>query len=345
MYKRFGIYTIVAIYFLILVGGIVRSTGAGMGCPDWPKCFDTWIPPTNETQLPEGYAEKLVEQRKKKNERFEKLMNVLGFESVIHSSSSHNLYEKIYFNVTKAWIEYINRVIGVIIGFLIFITFILSFPFYKKDKRIFFFSLLAFLLVILQAFLGAVVVSSNLLPGLISVHMVLALVIVCMLIYTVYLSRLDGQTIVPNIKKGQINLIIILSMAMMLFQLLLGVNVREAIDTIAREMGYAYRDTWIEKLDVSFLIHRSFSLLILGTHILLAYIMKKHQEHISKLPYVAMIVMILLEVITGACMAYFAIPKFLQPMHLLFANLIIGVQFYVLLELNVRIKKYDVTLG
>ena len=78
---------------------------------------------------------------------------------------------------------------------------------------------------------------------------------------------------------------------MMLFQLLLGVDVRESVDMIAREMGYAHRNTWIEKLDVSFWIHRSFSLLILGIHVLLVFMMKKHQNYISKLPYLVMILM------------------------------------------------------
>ncbi|MCP4521257.1 MAG: heme A synthase [Cytophagales bacterium] len=345
MYKRFGIYTIVAIYFLILVGGIVRSTGAGMGCPDWPRCFDEWVPPTDESQLPANYAEKLTEQRKKKNERFEKLMTSLGFESVIHSSS-HNIYENIYFNVTKAWIEYVNRVIGVIIGLFIFITFLLSFSYLKESKRIFFLSLLAFVLVVVQAFLGAVVVSSNLLPGLISVHMLLALIIVGILIYTVYLANAVQKPLVPIVVKRKLNLLILISMVCMLAQLLLGVDVREGIDVIAKEMNYVGRHTWIEKLDVSFLIHRSFSLFILATHLLLAYWVKKNREHFSSsFSYYAIVVMIVLEILSGAGMAYFAIPKFLQPLHLLLANLIIGLQFYVLLELNVRIKNYRVTLS
>ncbi len=345
MYQRFGTYTIIAIYFLILIGGVVRSTGAGMGCPDWPKCFDTWIPPTDEAQLPSNYAERLTEQRKKKNERFEKLMTTLGFGSVIHSSSSHNVYENIYFNVTKAWIEYLNRIVGVIIGLLIFITLLLSFSLWRKDKRIFWFSLLAFILVIIQAFLGAVVVSSNLLPGLISVHMVVALVIVCLLIFAVYLSRDTYTPLVPIVQKRKLNIIVVTSMVMMLIQLLLGVDVREGIDTIAREMNYADRNTWIEKLDVSFLIHRSFSLLILGSHVFLAYMIKKNEGHISSnKPYQLLVIFIFLEIVTGACLAYFSIPKFLQPIHLLLATLIIGLQFYVLLKLNVRIKNYSVTL-
>ena len=63
-FKRLSFTTLIAVYFLILVGGVVRSTGSGMGCPDWPKCFGTWVPPTSVDQLPDNYEKEYLDNRK-----------------------------------------------------------------------------------------------------------------------------------------------------------------------------------------------------------------------------------------------------------------------------------------
>ena len=48
-----------ATYLLIVIGGIVRVTGSGLGCPDWPTCFGSWIPPLRADALIE-YSHRLV---------------------------------------------------------------------------------------------------------------------------------------------------------------------------------------------------------------------------------------------------------------------------------------------
>lgn len=303
-FRAMGLLTIFVVYTLILVGGVVRTTGSGMGCPDWPTCFGQWIPPVSESELPANYQQIYADRG----------------------------YLETEFNVTKTWIEYANRLLGVTTGFLILLTVGFSYRFLKIDKPVFYFSVAAFILVAFQGWLGSRVVASNLMPGLITAHMITAQVIVGLLIYAIVRSQKD---ILATVRIGAVPkvfpLVLKVVMGMTLLQMTMGTQVREAVDIIAHQMDYGSREQWIERLPIIFLVHRSFSSLILFTNLWLVWRLIKSVDRSSLLYRLAFVLLglVVATILLGVVMDRLHVPAFAQPFHMWLASLIFGTQFFI----------------
>jgi cytochrome c oxidase assembly protein subunit 15 len=337
-FRRTSLVTVIAVYFLILVGGIVRSTGSGMGCPDWPKCFGSVIPPTSVDQLPKNYQEIYLEKRIAKNERFSATLEKLGFEeTAAEIANDKSILVEEEFNATKTWIEYINRLIGVVIGLLILLTVWRSIKLYTLDKWITIHSILSLVLVLFTGWIGSIVVSTNLLPWMITFHMLLALVLVGLLIYAHFRSGLLlEEKIQSQYIPKKVEVFLLLGMVLMVIQVILGTQVREQIDVISSSLGGLLREEWVDRVGLNFLIHRSFSLVLLGIHVLYfvwAYKYAMRKSSIRGWSHLLLLAL-LIEIVTGIGMAYFGIPAFLQPLHLVLGSIILGLQLVLFLQLR-----------
>ena len=276
-FRLVGILTVVSVYLLILVGGVVRSTGSGMGCPDWPKCFGRWIPPTEASQLPVNYKEIYTAQRVAKNQKLARTLERMGFAQVAGSIFAHpTQYIETDFNAVKTWIEYVNRLLGALIGIFVFLTVVFALPYWSRDRAVFWLALASLLLTGVQGYLGSLVVSTNLLPVMVTIHMALALVIVALLLYAVDRARwgrarrsqvaadVSGTVAVITSQPG-LGLYVWLWAALLLtfWQIMLGTEVRERVDVVSAAAGYMGRETWVAQLGSTFSVHRTVSALVL----------------------------------------------------------------------------------
>ncbi len=308
-FRRLGILTIFAVYFVILVGGIVRASGAGMGCPDWPTCFGQWVPPTDESQLPANYHEIYAERG----------------------------YENTDFNPLKTWTEYTNRLIGVTIGFCILLTAWSSRIYLRTDRTIFYLALSVVFLVAFQGWLGSAVVASNLKPLMITLHMLLALIIVALLIYAIARSQKDFiAQIDSRVIPARFMTVLKIAMGMTLIQIAMGTQVRESVDFIAHEHNYIEREYWRDSFPMLFYVHRSFSSIILFTNLWLVWQIKRSVDNSSlllKLGY-TLAGLIVTAILAGIALDRLGVPPVAQPIHLLMANLIFGMQFFLYICLS-----------
>ena len=296
--------TVITIYLLILVGGIVRATGSGMGCPDWPTCFGSWIPPTSEAQLPADYQTIYAERG----------------------------YADTTFNVRKTWTEYLNRLMGVFTGLWIIATMICAFPYRSSDKRLVYAAVAGVALVVFQGWLGSRVVASNLAPGMITLHMLLAQVIVCLLIYTFLRANRSNLINVSRQPLSKIARCVMFAAIVLTFlQVLLGTQVREAIDIVARAHEHDNRHLWITSLPTVFPLHRILAYPTVAVNLALVIMIFRERGLPASARVVASGIMLLTagSMVMGLSLDRLHVPVFAQPLHLWLASMIIGGLYYL----------------
>lgn len=306
-YRKIAAITVGAVIFLILVGGIVRMTGAGMGCPDWPKCFGQWVPPTDISELPPDYKT-----------RFQ----VAGKEIAD-------------FDAFKTWVEYVNRLIGVLIGFFAILTVVVAIPLRKDQKNVFGLSLAGLLLTIVQGGIGAYVVRTNLQTGTITIHMVMALIILAVFIFALLQSYKPDLNSIRFENKETSSLLLKIGMVVLIIslaQIILGTQIRESIDLIAKQFGEAQRESWIGKLGNGYTIHKFFYYVVVGVILFWSYKLKPYFEKNSSIKYLTLLMIgtVGVEIFLGLGMHHLGIPPLFQPLHLLFATILFGAELSLL---------------
>lgn len=327
--RFFNWIVLVFIYLVVVAGSFVRVTGSGMGCPDWPKCFGQWVPPSDDANLPSDYREKYAEGRVKKVEKFAKLLRAFGMsETAEKITNDPYLTVEQPFNSAKTWTEYVNRLFGFLAGNGMLIAFIWLLLIYRKRKLILI-SMLNLVLIAIQAWFGSIVVASNLVPWTITVHLFLALVIIALQLLLIHWLQKESDVQRSYQLPKWMKTLIIVSAVITIYQLFLGTQVREMIDQLTIN-GYG-RESWTEQLGLPFYIHRSFSWMVLIFISILAW---KNEKLLKINPLRWLFIVLAMELTTGVLLAYANMPGFVQISHLVFATILFGIFTMLLFRLK-----------
>lgn len=296
-FQKLALATLIATLLLIILGGLVRVSGAGLGCPDWPRCWGCWLPPTDISKI------------------------------------DPDKYDVSKFNLAKMWIEYTNRMVGVVIGLLILATFLHSISLRKTHSRLFWASLAALLLVIFQGWLGGEVVKSGLRPGIITLHMVLALALLTLLLWIVHNSH-QRPIAVPG--SGRLGLVAGILFALTCLQVVLGTQVRETVDPFIKNEGTMKaqpRSEWLSHSGSKDYAHRILSLVVLGAAVVLVANGRKlaagsRPRNLAHL----VLALVIVQIILGITLAYLGLPRPSQVLHLANSALLICTEVLLLLH-------------
>ena len=333
-FERFAKLTLVSIFLIIVAGAIVRMTGSGMGCPDWPKCFGLVIPPTSIDQIQWDSGKNFSEGQMIIFE--EQLWSAKNdfVSGDVYSQNNWTLYTRhdyASFNPAHTWTEYVNRLIGAISGLFTFLMLLMSFRYWEAKRKIVYLSALVVFLMGFQGWLGARVVYSVLQPAQITIHMLMALVIVTFMVYLI--SEIPKSNKKPSyIYDKGLKRILMVAIVLSFIQIALGTQVRQLIDEISSSFDYGQRELWLGLVGSTFVIHRSFAIVLMLVNALLFW--RNYKLNLGFKLVNAVFTVVLIEIISGVTLAYFDMMAIMQPVHMVVATVLFVLQIALYFQLK-----------
>jgi cytochrome c oxidase assembly protein subunit 15 len=313
-FQKLATAALISVLVLMFVGAIVRVTGAGMGCPDWPTCWGCLIPPTKVEEV--DFSKLPIEKFQRKAERMGRDPATISEESLRRE-----------FNPRHVWTEFLNRLTSLPVGFFSLATFIAAF--WQREKRplVFWMAFTSLAVVLINAWMGARVVYSGLSPGVLTTHLALAMALLGTMMYcawrgtdTPWRIELDSPV------HGKLRLAVNALLAVVVVSGILGSQVREITDEMAKMHANVARSTWIGELEESwlYLAHRSFSWAVLGAAVW-AWLLTKHHRigGPGRVERVA-VGIVLAQMVLGVVMSQVHIYSWVQVLHVGLAAILLA---------------------
>jgi cytochrome c oxidase assembly protein subunit 15 len=326
--RRSGLLTLSSVFLLLIAGGVVRSTGSGMGCPDWPKCYGAWFPPVCSCELPNNYQEIYVQKRIQKAKKFAKVLAGIGFvkqsEALLRDP---NLLKPEIFNPLKAWTEYINRLIGVLTGLfsLVFFLSLLRIRKYISNFK-FWCGVIGFIMMLFNAWLGSIVVATNLFPIIISIHYLATYAVLALFMFSLVNARIDekNQSILPY--KWYFIAFVFLS----LVQVVYGTQLREVSDlAVEQNLLFVNNELNFDFLGRIFKTHWILAMALILVSLVPMYLLRKKLEKKWLRLLSSITAVLLVQYISGVINLRYSFPLLAQVSHIFFAGLIFGITLYI----------------
>ncbi|NJM38173.1 MAG: hypothetical protein HC845_10140 [Akkermansiaceae bacterium] len=304
-FQKLATAALVSLLILMFVGATVRVTGAGMGCPDWPTCWGCLIPPTKIEDV--DFTKLPIESFQRKAARMGRDPATITAESLRKE-----------FNPRHVWTEFLNRMTSLPVGFFSLATLIAAFWQRQKRPLVFWMAFASMITVLVNAWMGARVVYSGLQPGVLTTHLALAMSLLGMLAYCAWRGTDTPWRIVIEKKPlARLRLAVIVLLVVTVTEGIIGAQVRELTDELAKKHLDMPRETWTAELEESwkYLAHRSFSWAVLAATVWSWILTVKHRSGGSGKVEKTVLGIVLAQMVLGVVMAQVHIYSWVQVLH------------------------------